>query len=101
MPAAHGAEIAARMHESRLRVLWPPPKNETPALVRASSREGFEDGRGLLYTGIDGAAQRAIDFAMRRAATIDRTADLLLSIGRVDAAERLSRVAADLREVAA
>jgi hypothetical protein len=38
---------------------------------------------------------------MNRAAEIDRTADLLLSIGRVAAAERLSRAAADIRAVMA
>jgi hypothetical protein len=101
MPAIHGAEIAARMHEVRLRVLWPPPKSETPALVRASGREGFESVGKPDCSGINHTTQRAIAFAMRRAATIDRTADLLLSIGRVDAAERLSRVAESIREVAA
>jgi hypothetical protein len=44
---------------------------------------------------------RRISDAARRAASMDRFADLLLSVGCVDAAERLSHVAADLREVSA
>ncbi len=35
--------------------------------------------------------------AAQRAAQIDRTADLLLSVGRVDAAERLAHRAAEIR----
>lgn len=41
------------------------------------------------------------DVRTRNAADIDRQADLLLSIGRHSAAERLSHRAAELREVAA
>lgn len=83
------------------RFTWPPdpPNRKRPGRdTGALSKSKLTDPA---HTPAELAAQRAIACAMRRAARIDRVADLLLSVGRVDAAERLSRVAADLREVAA
>jgi hypothetical protein len=68
----------------------------TPALSKTSAINSSPE-----YSPGTDVAQRAIDFAMRRAARIDRTADLLLSIGRTDAAERLAHRAAEIRGVLA
>ena len=46
------------------------------------------------------AAARAIEFAQRRAAHLDHVADLLAGIGRHRQAERLVRLAAEVRGVA-
>jgi hypothetical protein len=80
---------------------WSPPEKRNPALAGTSNRAEFVISSETENTEIDRTVQRAIDFAMRRAARIDRVADLLLSIGRTDAAERLSHRAAEIRGVLA
>jgi hypothetical protein len=79
---------------------WSPPDKRNPALAGTRNGADFVTTSEISLDQIDLTVQRAIACAMRRAARIDRTADLLLSVGRVDAAERLSRIAHDLREVA-
>jgi hypothetical protein len=45
----------------------------------------------ITITATDATAQPAVQFALRRAAQIDRTADLLLALGKHVQAERLAR----------
>jgi hypothetical protein len=79
----------------------PPQKRKRQGLATPAPSEHLEISSDPDITAIDLTVQRAIEFAMHRAAVIDRTADLLLSVGRVDAAERLAHRAAELREVLA
>lgn len=81
---------------------WSPPqKRKRQGLATPAPSELLEISSDPGYSAAADVAQRAIDFAMCRAARIDRTADLLLSVGRVDAAERLAHRAAEIRTVAA
>jgi len=80
----------------------PPPqtrKRPVPGETSSRAKSGSNSGSTASNTAT-AAAQRAIAFAQRRAAEIDRTADLLLSIGRHIQAERLANLAAELRGVA-
>ena len=101
MDTARLAAMSDPAKNYQFRRSWSPPKRRNPAMAGTIDRADFDISSEISLTPIDLTVQRAIACAMRRAARIDRTADLLLSVGRVDAAERLSRVAADLREVTA
>jgi hypothetical protein len=101
MDSARAAAMSWPDRNYQFRRPWRPPQKRNPVLAGTRNRAEFEISSEADNTEIEHTVQRAIDFALRRAAVIDRTADLLLSVGRVDAAERLSRVAADLRGVAA
>jgi hypothetical protein len=81
----------------------PPPKNrKRPGASPQAPRANFES---VTNQPTDSAAersvQRALERALARAAKLDRTADLLLAIGKHAIAERLSHAAAELRAVAA
>src|SRR4051794_2151822 len=84
------------------RFAWPPPQERKRPADRATGRQAqtFDSITERDPNTHTTVAQRACAFALRRAARIDRTADLLLSLGRVEAAERLSHVAAELRGAA-
>ena len=101
MDTAHAAEQSWPDRNYQFRRSWSPPEKRNPALAGTRNGADFVISNGITIPQIDLTVQRAISCAMRRAARIDRQADLLLSIGRVDAAERLAHIAADLREVTA
>jgi hypothetical protein len=96
--AADQSDPAQNYHFSRR---WSPPEKRNPALAGTRNGADFVTTSEITLDPIDQTVQRAIACALRRAARIDRTADLLLSIGRVDAAERLAHRAAEIRAVAA
>jgi hypothetical protein len=76
----------------------PPPKNrKRRPRDRAASFENFSNTNDTFNATATAAAQRGLALAARRAAQLDRVADLLLSIGRHMQAERLSHRAAELR----
>jgi hypothetical protein len=78
----------------------PPPKNrKRRPIPRAASFENFGNTNAATNATADAAAQRGLAIAARRAAQLDRVADLLLSIGGHLQAERLSHRAAELRAV--
>jgi hypothetical protein len=81
--------------------LPPPPKNRKrrPPAQRAASFENFGNTNDTFNATATAAAQRGLALVARRAAQLDRVADLLLSIGRHLQAERLSHRAAELRAV--
>jgi hypothetical protein len=104
MDTARLAEMADPAKNRRFRGPWvDPPRNRkrpgaAPPAPRARS-ESITDNVDNIRAAL--AGQQAVSFALRRAASLDRLADLLLSIGRHTAAERLAHLAAELREVAA
>ena len=83
-------------HNYRLKRPWSPPQKRNPALADTSNRAEFVIGSVVNITETARTSQRAIAVS---AALIDRTADLLLSNGRTDAAERLAHRAAEIRGV--
>lgn len=89
-------------HNVQFRRPWampPPLARRSPALAPTSNRADFED-RSITVNNLgSGAVQRALAANVRRAADLDRQADLLLSLGQHHAAERLSTLAHELREV--
>lgn len=89
-----------RNYQSR-RPWSPPQKRKRQGLDTPAPSENPEVRSNNEYSPTNEVEQQTTDFAMRRAARIDRVADLLLSIGRTDAAERLSHEAAQIRTVSA
>lgn len=94
-----GADSADRVHARLLHRALKPPRNRKGRPAQAAPSENQINGKGE-YKTAEAAAQRELEYATRRAAQLDRTADLLLSVGQHHAAERLSALAHELREVA-
>jgi hypothetical protein len=102
MDTASAADQSWPTYNRQFRRSWKPPqKRKRQGLATPAPSQHFEISNVPEYSPAEGAAQRAIAAASRRAAKIDRTADLLLSVGRVDAAERLAHRAAEIRAVLA
>jgi hypothetical protein len=97
--AARAADMSWPDRNYQFHRPWRPPEKRNPAMAGTIDRADFDISSETENTAIDLTVQRAIAYAMRRAAVIDRTADLLLSVGRVDAAERLAHRAAEIRGV--
>jgi len=97
---SRGADVAAMLHGMHLtRALRPTQNRKGRPVTRTALPESQKSNGTDEYSVGEAAAQRAVAFAQRRAASLDRTADLLLSIGRVPQAERLAHRAAAIREV--
>lgn len=98
MRSAHGAGTADRMHDALLARAMKPPKNRKgPGVGPRASFEKSDDDSGE-YGTADRCAQRHVARALAKASRLDRAADILLSIGRHGAAERLANEAFALRE---
>jgi hypothetical protein len=76
----------------------PPPKNrKRPGASPQAPRAKFESVTNKPTDSLgEQSVQRALQRALARAARLDRTADLLLALGKHPQAERLSRAAAEL-----
>jgi hypothetical protein len=81
----------------------PPPKNrKRPGASPQAPRANFEVITNQPQDSVaERSVQRALERVRLRAARLDRTADLLLALGKHAIAERLSHRAAELRAVAA
>jgi hypothetical protein len=101
MDPARAADMSWPDLNYQFRRSWSPPDKRNPALAGTRNGANFVTTSEISLDQTDLTVQRAIAYAMRRAAKIDRTADLLLSIGRTDAAERLAHRAAEIRGVLA
>lgn len=97
MRSSYGADVASRMHDIALHHALRPIQNRKGRPVARTALPQKSNGANE-YTPAEASAQRAIEFAQRRAASLDRQADLLLSIGRHLQAERLAFRAASIRE---
>jgi hypothetical protein len=100
--AAGQSDPACNRHFSR-RWTGPPPKNQKrPGASPQAPRANFESVTNQpTDSAVERTVQRALERALARAARLDRTADLLLALGKHAIAERLSHAAAELRAVAA
>jgi len=76
----------------------PPQKRERRPWDRTANSGNHNNNAAVSATAA-AAVQRALIVAARRAAQLDRTADLLLALGRHSQAERLSHRALELREL--
>jgi hypothetical protein len=102
MDTARAAEMSWPDRNYQFRRWWGPPQKRNPVLAATSTRADYSNSSSAqILSAIDGPAQRAIAFALRRAAQIDRQADLLLALGKHLQAHRLSHRARQIREVAA
>ena len=79
-----------------------PPKRRKRAGRHPRALATILDSSGhTTITATDATAQRAVQFALRLAAQIDRTADLLSALGKHVQAEPLARRAQQIREAVA
>ena len=97
--AAYAADRADQMHAAMLRRAWGPPikRKGRPPTGAPPSKQNPNNSKDNSPAA---AGQRAVSFAIRRAAVLERRAALLRSIGWHLQAERLSQRAAELRAVA-
>jgi len=91
---AHYAHQADQMHTRLLAHCWPPDPDKRERRPSPGRRLTSSDGIN------DGPASTPTRAGMQAARRLDRQADLLLSLGRHRAAERLAHQAAAMREVA-
>lgn len=93
-----GADQADRLHAKLLHHAWNPPRNRMSRPAQAA-HPGNQINGTREYKTAEAAAQRALEFARRRATALDHLADHCLQFGMGDTAERLSHRAASIREV--
>jgi hypothetical protein len=96
MDAARAAAMADPLENPSFRRRWsgpPGPTRKRPVLVPTSARAEFQTISNF-------AENTDLVRLFQREIRMDRAADAALAFGRHDAAERLSRLAAEMREVA-